>query len=139
MVHNLNPHFKMTQVEAYSGTQAVRRAVALLKVFSDAKPEWGLTELARAAGLNKTTVYRLLTALASGEVDFSFNNIPSSQPLMTPGRVRAIAFRPDGAGSHLDAERSDCFHDRQRAADGSGQPRSRSPDRRRSRKPSNAP
>ncbi|HEV8122832.1 MAG TPA: IclR family transcriptional regulator [Gemmatimonadales bacterium] len=65
MVHNLNPHFKMTQVEAYSGTQAVRRAVALLKVFSDAKPEWGLTELARAAGLNKTTVYRLLTALAS--------------------------------------------------------------------------
>jgi DNA-binding IclR family transcriptional regulator len=55
----------MTHVEPYSGTQAVQRAVALLKVFSDAKPEWGLTELARAAGLNKTTVYRLLTALAS--------------------------------------------------------------------------
>src|SRR5688500_2406148 len=32
-----------------------------------------------------------MTALASGEVDFSFNNIPSAQPLMTPGRVRAIA------------------------------------------------
>ena len=32
-----------------------------------------------------------MTALASGEVDFSFNNIPSSQPLMTPGRVRALA------------------------------------------------
>jgi tripartite-type tricarboxylate transporter receptor subunit TctC len=31
-----------------------------------------------------------MTALASGEVDFSFNNIPSSQPLMTPGRIRAI-------------------------------------------------
>jgi tripartite-type tricarboxylate transporter receptor subunit TctC len=31
-----------------------------------------------------------MTALASGEVDFSFNNIPSSQPLMTPGRVRAL-------------------------------------------------
>jgi tripartite-type tricarboxylate transporter receptor subunit TctC len=32
-----------------------------------------------------------MTALASGEVDFSFNNIPSAQPLMTPGRVSALA------------------------------------------------
>jgi tripartite-type tricarboxylate transporter receptor subunit TctC len=32
-----------------------------------------------------------MTALASGEVDFSFNNIPSAQPLMIPGRVRALA------------------------------------------------
>ena len=32
-----------------------------------------------------------MTALASGEVDFSFNNIPASQPLMAPGRIRALA------------------------------------------------
>jgi tripartite-type tricarboxylate transporter receptor subunit TctC len=32
-----------------------------------------------------------LTALASGEVDFAFNNIPSAQPLLTPGRIRALA------------------------------------------------
>ncbi len=32
-----------------------------------------------------------LTALASGEVDFSFSNIPGAQPLMGPGRIRAIA------------------------------------------------
>ena len=31
-----------------------------------------------------------MTALASGEVDFSFNNIPSAQPLMIPGRIRAL-------------------------------------------------
>jgi hypothetical protein len=31
-----------------------------------------------------------MTALASGEVDFSFNNIPASQPLMAPGRIRAL-------------------------------------------------
>jgi len=31
-----------------------------------------------------------LAGLASGEVDFAFNNIPSAQPLMTPGRVRAL-------------------------------------------------
>jgi IclR family transcriptional regulator, acetate operon repressor len=55
----------MIRSEPYSGTQAVQRAMALLRLFSDAKPEWGLTELSRAAGLNKTTVYRLLTALAS--------------------------------------------------------------------------
>jgi DNA-binding IclR family transcriptional regulator len=32
-------------------------------VFSDERPEWGLTEIARKARLNKTTAYRLLTAL----------------------------------------------------------------------------
>ncbi len=32
-----------------------------------------------------------MTALASGEVDFSFNNIPSAQPFLTPGRIRALA------------------------------------------------
>jgi DNA-binding IclR family transcriptional regulator len=47
----------------YAGTQSVRRAIALLKVFSDDRPEWGLTEIAREARLNKTTAYRLLTAL----------------------------------------------------------------------------
>ncbi|HSR11261.1 MAG TPA: tripartite tricarboxylate transporter substrate-binding protein, partial [Thermodesulfobacteriota bacterium] len=31
-----------------------------------------------------------LTALASGEVDFSFSNIPAAQPLLGPGRIRAI-------------------------------------------------
>jgi DNA-binding IclR family transcriptional regulator len=41
----------------------VLRAIALLKMFSDERPEWGLSDLARAARLNKTTAYRLLTAL----------------------------------------------------------------------------
>lgn len=47
----------------YAGTQSVRRAIALLKIFSDARPEWGLSDLAREVDLNKTTAYRLLTAL----------------------------------------------------------------------------
>ncbi len=51
--------------EAYPGTQAVQRAVALLKTFDEAHPELGLTALARAVGLNKATTYRLLTALES--------------------------------------------------------------------------
>jgi DNA-binding IclR family transcriptional regulator len=53
----------MTRSQPYPGTQTVRRAVALLKAFSDERPEWGLSDLARAVGLNKTTTYRLLMAL----------------------------------------------------------------------------
>ena len=41
------------------------RAVSLLKAFTDDRPEWGLSDLARASGLNKTTAYRLLSALES--------------------------------------------------------------------------
>lgn len=47
----------------YPGTQAVRRAISLLKMFTEGEPELGLAELARRSGLNKTTTYRLLTAL----------------------------------------------------------------------------
>ena len=41
------------------------RAVSLLKVFDDEHPRWNLTELADEAGLNKTTTFRLLSALES--------------------------------------------------------------------------
>ena len=49
--------------ESYPGTQAVARAIGLLKTFSDAQPEWGLSELAQATRLNKSTAFRLLAAL----------------------------------------------------------------------------
>lgn len=55
----------MSVNEPYPGTQAVLRAIALLKAFSDEQPRLGLAELARTVGLNKTTTYRLLTALES--------------------------------------------------------------------------
>jgi IclR family transcriptional regulator, acetate operon repressor len=54
-----------TAAKAYPGTQAVLRAVGLLKAFTPERPAQGLAELARTVGLNKTTAYRLLTALAS--------------------------------------------------------------------------
>lgn len=57
--------FPMTQTKPYPGTQAVLRAFSVLKVFSDERPFWGLTELAKEVELNKTTTYRLLTALES--------------------------------------------------------------------------
>lgn len=51
--------------EPYPGTQAVLRALALLKTFTDDRPELSLPDLAELVGLNKTTAYRLLTALES--------------------------------------------------------------------------
>lgn len=47
------------------GTQAIRRSVGLLKAFTAERPQRGLAELARAAGLNKTTAFRMLAALES--------------------------------------------------------------------------
>ncbi len=55
----------MSTSEPYPGTQAVLRALTLLKSFTDEQPELSLTELAQGAKLNKTTTYRLLTALES--------------------------------------------------------------------------
>lgn len=49
--------------DAYPGTQSVQRAIALLKTFDDANPTWGLSDLSRETGLNKTTTFRLLSAL----------------------------------------------------------------------------
>jgi DNA-binding IclR family transcriptional regulator len=58
----------MSTSKPYTGTQAVLRAISLLKLFTDSQPEWGLTELSEAANLNKTTTYRLLTALESEDL-----------------------------------------------------------------------
>ena len=41
----------------------MQRAMRLLNAFTDAQPEWGLNDLAKAVELNKTTAYRLLSAL----------------------------------------------------------------------------
>lgn len=51
--------------KAPEGTQAVTRAVGLLKAFSRERPERGLAELSEAMGLTKTTTHRLLSALES--------------------------------------------------------------------------
>ena len=47
----------------YPGTQAVQRAVGLLKAFTPERPALRLPDLSTVAGLNKTTTYRLLSAL----------------------------------------------------------------------------
>jgi len=52
-------------VKPYPGTQSVLRAVSLLKAFDDKHSEWNLSQLARKVNLNKTTTYRILSALES--------------------------------------------------------------------------
>lgn len=42
----------------------LEKTVRLLAMFASDRPEWGLTELARAAGLAKSTTYRVLRVLA---------------------------------------------------------------------------
>jgi DNA-binding IclR family transcriptional regulator len=55
----------MTKRQAPKGTQAVIRAVHLLKAFTRERPSQTLAELSGALGLTKTTAHRLLTALES--------------------------------------------------------------------------
>jgi DNA-binding IclR family transcriptional regulator len=52
------------RANASPGAQTVQRAVSLLKAFTPGRAELRLPELAAIARLNKTTAYRLLTALA---------------------------------------------------------------------------
>ena len=47
------------------GAQAALRAIRLLKLFTNEKPEMTLAEMSKASGLNKTTTHRLLRALQS--------------------------------------------------------------------------
>ncbi|MDJ0838348.1 MAG: IclR family transcriptional regulator [Acidobacteriota bacterium] len=53
------------RLEAPQGTQAVIRAIRLIKAFSPQQPELTLSDLCQAIGLTKTTTHRLLTALES--------------------------------------------------------------------------
>jgi DNA-binding IclR family transcriptional regulator len=54
-----------TTDQPYPGTQAVLRAIALLKAFTQASPELNLSQLSKLVNLNRTTTYRLLKALES--------------------------------------------------------------------------
>ena len=53
--------------EPMAGTQSIRRAVAMLEAFTDDNPSWNVSDLADRLKLNRTTTYRLLTALEGAE------------------------------------------------------------------------
>lgn len=47
-------------------TRSIARAMAILQTFDETRPELGVTELSQLTGLDKSTVYRLLSALQQG-------------------------------------------------------------------------
>jgi DNA-binding IclR family transcriptional regulator len=85
--------------KAYTGTQTVLRAVALLQRFSDERPSWNVTDLAEAVNLNRTTTYRLLTALESADLvtrdgDGESSRLGSSLIVLGGRAQRANRLRP---------------------------------------------
>lgn len=94
----------MMKPKAYPGTQAVLRAVALLKAFAQDKAELGLAELSRSLGLNKTTAYRLLTALESeGMVE----RTPEGDGYRLGPELLALGTRAHGAADLRSAARAE--------------------------------
>ncbi len=89
---------------AYPGTQAVRRAVRVLKVFTGSRPELGLSEVARVAGLNKTTVFRLLSAL---EGEGLVQRAPEGEAYRLGPELAALGLRALGATDLLVAARAE--------------------------------
>src|SRR5260370_35480078 len=80
----------------YPGTQAVLRAVSVLKAVADHGPESRLSDLARQVGLNKTTVFRLLSALESAEM---IERTPSGSAYrLGPALLRLSSQAPRKAG-----------------------------------------
>ena len=56
--------------------RSVKKAMELLDLFTEERPEWGVTELAQALGLPKATVHGLLCSLVEGGV---LHRLPSGR------------------------------------------------------------
>lgn len=63
IAHIVKPHSTALGQGRASGTQAVTRAFAILRAFSDAEREWTLADLSRTLDLAKPTALRLLGVL----------------------------------------------------------------------------
>ncbi len=81
------PNTSSTDLDRHrSSIQSVRRAVSLLKAFEPNRPELGVSELSRAVGLHKTTVYRLLVTLK--EEGFVQHNPANDRYRLGPSLIR---------------------------------------------------
>jgi DNA-binding IclR family transcriptional regulator len=50
------------------GTQAVIRALRIVRAFTDERPEWSLADLSRELSISKPSAFRLLSALEEGRL-----------------------------------------------------------------------
>jgi DNA-binding IclR family transcriptional regulator len=100
MIRNVKPR-------AYPGTQAVVRAVRLLKALGGPGPgDLTLADLVRAVGLNKTTAYRLLTAL---EAEGLVQRGPGGEGYRLGPELLALGSRALGASDLRHAARGELF------------------------------
>ena len=67
-------------------TRTIARAVAILQAFDANKPELGVTEIGHRTGLDKSTVYRLLSALQQGGL--IAQDVDTSRYRLGPGLLR---------------------------------------------------
>ncbi len=88
----------------YPGTRAVRRAVGVLKAFTVSRPELGLSEVTRLTGLNKTTVFRLLSAL---EDEGLVQRAPEGEAYRLGPELAALGLRALGATGLLFAAQAE--------------------------------
>lgn len=79
-----------------AGTQTIRRAVAMLEAFTDERPSWNVSELAERVGLNRTTTYRLLSALENAEYVY---RDPSNESYRLGSGLIALGGRAQRANS----------------------------------------
>jgi DNA-binding IclR family transcriptional regulator len=63
MFHMMKASFKDQSAQTIPGTKAIRRALSLLKAFTDERPRRTLTGVATEVGLNKATAHRMLRVL----------------------------------------------------------------------------
>ncbi|HEV8630071.1 MAG TPA: IclR family transcriptional regulator [Thermoanaerobaculia bacterium] len=89
---------------SYPGTQAVQRALGLLKAFTAERPVLRLLELAALAGLNKTTAYRLLSALVNEGL---LERLPESRGYRLGPELLALGSRALGASGLHAASRAE--------------------------------
>jgi DNA-binding IclR family transcriptional regulator len=91
----------------YPGAQAVSRAIAVLKAFSDAQPRLTLAEITRRTRLNRATAYRLLSALekeglVTREAGAEAYQLGPQAIVLGSRALRATSLRPAG-GPELEA------------------------------------
>jgi IclR family acetate operon transcriptional repressor len=60
------PRSVIEEAEQIPVTRTISRAMAILKAFDSSRPEMGVTEISQLTSLDKSTVYRLLSALQQG-------------------------------------------------------------------------
>lgn len=84
---------------ASGGVQSIDRAVALLSVFTPERPVVGMSQIARLTGLSRSTVHRLLAALAAHGM---VQQAPHSTSYTLGPRLLGLA---DTARQHLTRER----------------------------------